>query len=70
MPSEAFNTAKQQLQSASVITHYKDLILSCVAFLGAVLSHKMENGAKQPIAFTPQTIHQQKRITPRLKRKV
>ncbi|VDI79876.1 Hypothetical predicted protein [Mytilus galloprovincialis] len=65
--SQNFNEAtfiesKQLLKSASVLVHFdpkKKLILACDAppyGVGAVLSHKMEDGCDKPIAYTPRAL--------------
>ncbi|XP_072357065.1 uncharacterized protein [Scyliorhinus torazame] len=58
----AFRRVKQQLSSSGLLTHYdpgKPLLVTCDASpygIGAVLSHKMENGAERPIAFASRTL--------------
>ena len=53
----AFNKAKLQLTSDTVLIHFdpkKDLVVSCDASaygVGAVLSHKLSNGSERPITF-------------------
>ena len=59
---DAFNLAKQMLVGENVLVHYdlsKPLVLCVDASqhgLGAVLSHKMEDGSEKPIAYASRTL--------------
>ena len=59
---QAFQKAKESLSSDCLLVHYdpkKELILACDAFpygIGAVVSHKMENGRDKPIAFASRSL--------------
>lgn len=59
---KAFQTAKQSLTSDCLLVHFdpsKRLILACDASpygIGAVLSHRMEDGSDKPIAFSSRTL--------------
>jgi len=59
---EALEQAKPVLQSDTLLVHYdlkKQLTLACDASpygLGAVISHKMEDGSENPVAFTFRTL--------------
>ena len=59
---EAFKKSKDSLRSDCVLVHFdpqKDIVLACDASpygIGAVLSHKLENGKEKPIAFASRTL--------------
>ena len=59
---QAFEQSKSFLKSSRLLVHYddkKELILACDASengLGAVLSHKMEDGSEHPISFASRTL--------------
>ena len=58
----AFSHVKDLLRSSQVLVHFDDklpLVLSCDASpygLGAVLSHRMENGDERPICYASRTL--------------
>ena len=60
---EAFSIAKDALQEDALLVHFdpsKPLIVACDASqygLGAVLSHKMDNGEERPVAFASRTLN-------------
>ena len=60
---EAFSIAKDALQEDTLLVHFdpsKPLIVACDVSqygLGAVLSHKMDNGEDRPVAFASQTLN-------------
>ena len=60
---EAFSIAKDTLQEDALLVHFdpsKPLIVACDASqygLGAVLSHKMDNGEERPVAFASRTLN-------------
>ena len=60
---EVFSIAKDALQEDALLVHFdpsKPLIVACDASqygLGAVLSHKMDNGEERPVAFASRTLN-------------
>ncbi len=60
--SKLFTEAKTLLQSSSLLTHFdpnKELLVASDASpigVGGVLSHKMEDGSEQPIAFVSRSL--------------
>ena len=60
--AKAFEEAKHLLSSSKVLVHFdtaKRVVLSCDASArgqGAVLAHLQNDGSKQPIAYTSQSL--------------
>ena len=60
--ARAFEMAKSQLTTSSILVHYssdRDLLLACDASpygVGAVLSHRMDDGTDKPIAFASRSL--------------
>ena len=71
---QAFEQSKSFLKSSRLLVHYddkKELILACDASengLGAVLSHKMEDGSEHPISFASRTLTKAERNYSNLER--
>lgn len=59
---QTFEKSKEMLKSSKLLVHYdskKEILLQCDASpygIGAVLSHKMEDGSDRPIAYASRTL--------------
>ena len=70
----AFQTAKSQLTSADLLTHFdpdKKMILSCDASpygVGAVLAHELEDESDRPITYASHTLAPAERKYPQIEK--
>ena len=66
---DSFAQSKELLKSFTLLVYYdaaKELILACDASpygVGAVLSHRNDDGTDQPIAFASRSLFKQRRTT-------
>ena len=64
---DAFEASKRLLTSTKVLTHFdpaEEIVLACDASsygVGAVLSHKKQDGKERPIAFAFRTLNSAER---------
>ena len=72
---ETFQNSKKLLMSSNLLLHFDpslELILACDASnygIGAVLAHRLPNGAEKPIGFASRTLTETEKRYSQLKKK-